>query len=715
MRAREPDRADVVERDGVRLAYEVFGEGKALTLLLLPTWSLVHSRQWKMQVPDLARRYRVVTFDGRGNGGSSRPKGAEAYTPSAFAEDAHAVLDAVGGGKAVLVGFSAGARYALEFARRFPERLAGMALIAPAVALGEGIAGQEAIAFDERFDAPVEWQQYNRHHWLEHYDDFVEWFIATCLSESHSTKPIEDFLGWARETTGEVLADTVITRQDLREREPVLTPDGVRRVARELRCPVLVIQGEDDRIVHASAGMELAQLADARLVLLSGAGHVPHARHPVRVQLELRAFLNGIAGAPPPATRWHRALSRPRRALYVSSPIGLGHVQRDLAIARELRALVPGLEIDWWAQHPVTRVLETACERIHPDSRAMASESRHWELESAHHELHAFYAFRRMDEIFLANFLLFHDVATREHYDLWIGDESWEVDYHLHENPELKAAPYAFLTDVIGFLPVNADADPREAEIVADYNAEMIEQRARYPRLRDLSLYVGDLGDLPDVPFGPGLPTIPSWSRRWFEPVGTILPTGVRGAPTTEARRRRRGRLGYPETGPLLFAAVGGTSIGLALLRLVAQAFALYHGRHRDARMVMVTGPRIDPSNMPDLPGLEVRGYVHDLHAHMACADLAIVQGGLSSTMELVGAGVPFLYFPLRKHWEQVHHVQRRLERYGAGRGLDFATTTPEELAARMERALEDPPAYRRVRGGGARRAAHRIAQLLQR
>jgi hypothetical protein len=329
----------------------------------------------------------------------------------------------------------------------------------------------------------------------------------------------------------------------------------------------------------------------------------------------------------------------------------------------------------------------------------------------AGHELHAFYAFRRMDEILLANFMLFHDVVTHDPYDLWIGDESWEVDYHLHENPELKTAPYAFLTDVIGFLPFDGEHDPREAEVVADYNAEMIEHRARYPRLRDLSLYVGDYEDLPAVPFGPGLPEIPTWSRAWFEAIGTIAPRALAGGNGDRTARRRE--LGYPDEGPLLFAAVGGTRIGLGLLRLVAQAFELLRARLPEARMVMVAGPRIDPGQIPDVPGLERRGYVHDLHRHLACADLAVVQGGLSTTIELVAAGTPFLYFPLRKHWEQVHHVQCRLERYGAGRGLDFATSTPESLCEQMARTLERRPSYRPVAPGAARRAAERIAALV--
>ena len=101
---------------------------------------------------------------------------------------------------------------------------------------------------------------------------------------------------------------------------------------------------------------------------------------------------------------WTRALSRRRRALYVSSPIGLGHARRDVAIAKELRKLHPELEIDWLAQHPVTAVLEAEGERIHPASALLANESGHIESESAEHDLHAFQAIRRMDEILVANF-----------------------------------------------------------------------------------------------------------------------------------------------------------------------------------------------------------------------------------------------------------------------------------------------------------------------
>jgi hypothetical protein len=185
------------------------------------------------------------------------------------------------------------------------------------------------------------------------------------------------------------------------------------------------------------------------------------------------------------------AARRAPSALYISSPIGLGHAQRDIAIADELRKLHPGLQVDWLAQHPVTAVLQARGERVHPASAYLASESGHIESESAGHDLHAFQAIRRMDEILLANFMVFHDLSREEDYDLWIGDESWELDYYLHENPEQKTAAYAWLTDFVGWLPMPGGGEP-EALLAADYNAEMIEHIARrHPVLQALPALAG--------------------------------------------------------------------------------------------------------------------------------------------------------------------------------------------------------------------------------
>src|SRR5207237_10458053 len=125
----------------------------------------------------------------------------------------------------------------------------------------------------------------------------------------------------------------------------------------------------------------------------------------------------------------------------------------------------------------------------------LATESGYFASESAGHELHCFQAWRRMDEILLANFMVFHDVGRAEQYDLWIGDEAWDVDYYLHENPECKRAAYVWLTDFVGWLPM-PDGGEHEAFLTADYNAEMIEHITRFPRVRDRAIFVGNPDDV---------------------------------------------------------------------------------------------------------------------------------------------------------------------------------------------------------------------------
>jgi pimeloyl-ACP methyl ester carboxylesterase len=693
-RARHPDAEGYVERDGVRIFYEVYGEGDQ-TVLLLPTWSIIHSRHWKMQIPYLARHCRVVAFDGRGNGRSDRPD--TGYEEREFAADALAVLDATGTERAVLVSLSQGAQRALLLAAESPERVESAVFICPAVALGEGLPWRGTYSWEDELDTDEGWAKYNRHYWLRDYRGFLEFFFTQMFNEPHSTKPIEDAVGWGLETTPEVLIAT-------HGREP-LDEAAQRALCERVRCPVLVIQGAADRITGAGRGIGLADATGGELVLLEGSGHGPHVRDPVKVNLLLRDFVS------PPArpARWVRGRSRRKRALYVSSPIGLGHAQRDAAIADELRKLHPDLEIDWLAQHPVTAVLEARGERIHPGSAHLANESRHIESESAEHDLHCFHAIRRMDEILLANFMVFHDIVRDDHYDLWIGDEAWELDYYLHENPEEKRAAYAWLTDFVGWLPMD-DGGDREAFLTADYNAEMIEHIARFPRLRDRAIFVGNEADVVPELFGADLPAIRDWTREHYDFAGYV--TGFDPAQFAD-RDALRADLGYQPDEQVCIVTVGGSGVGGHLLRRVIEAFPEAKRRVPALRMVVVAGPRIDPGSLPGHDGLEIRAYVHELYRHLAACDLAVVQGGLTTTMELTANGRPFLFFPLRHHFEQNFHVRHRLERYGAGRCMDFDESSPDVIAAAIAEEIGRDCAYRPVESDGAARAAALIAELL--
>ncbi len=694
-RARYPDESGYIERDGVRVFYEVYGSGEP-TILFVPPWSIVHSRCWKMQIPYFARHYRVVAFDPRGNGKSDRPQASEAYEESEFAADALAVLDATQTEKAFVVTLSLGAQRTLVLAAEHPERVHGVIFIAPTLPIAPGHSYRD-IPFHEPLDTDEGWAKFNAHYWRRDYAGFVEFFMSQCVTQPHSTKPIEDAVGWGLETDAETLI-TLSARRFLDE-------GLMRELCAKVRCPVLVIHGDEDAITPHERGAELASATAGDLVTIEGGGHFVHARDPVKTNLLIRDFVS----PPPPSRRWVRGKSRRRRALYVSSPIGLGHAQRDAAIADELRKLHPDLQIDWLAQSPVTAVLEARGERVHPGSAHLANESSHIESESAEHDLHCFHAIRRMDEILLANFMVFHDIVRDDQYDLWIGDEAWELDYYLHENPEQKQAAYVWLTDFVGWLPM-ADGAEHEAFLTADYNEEMIEHIARFPRVRDRALYVGNADDIVPDAFGPGLPQIRDWTEDHYDLTGYV--TGFDPSAFSD-REALRAELGYAPDEQVCIVTVGGSGVGAHLLRRVIDAFPEAKQRVPDLRMVVVAGPRIDPATLPQAEGLELRRYVHDLYRHLAACDLAVVQGGLTTSMELTANRRPFIYFPLRHHFEQNFHVRHRLERYGAGRCMDFETATPETIAQAIADEIGRVVDYRPVETDGAARAAALIAELL--
>jgi predicted glycosyltransferase len=414
--------------------------------------------------------------------------------------------------------------------------------------------------------------------------------------------------------------------------------------------------------------------------------------------------------APSTTRTWTRALSRRRRALYISSPIGLGHAQRDVAIAGELRKLQPDLEIDWLAQHPVTAVLTEHGERIHPLSAELASESAHITAESGDHDLNAFQAIRRMDEILVNNFMVFYDAVESGDYDLVIGDEAWDVDYYLHENPEIKRTAFAWMTDFVGWLPM-ASGGEREAYLTADYNAEMIEQVERFPRIRDKAIFVGEPDDIVPDDFGPGLGSIREWTERNFDFSGYV--TGFDPTPLIEHREELRRELGFEPDQRVVIVTVGGSGVGESLLRRVIASYPEASRRVNGLRMIAVAGPRIDPASLDAPAGVEVRAFVPDLYRHLAACDLAVVQGGLTTTMELAAARRPFLYFPLRDHFEQNRHVRHRLDRYGAGRYMEYAASPPEVIAAAIAEEIDRPVDYRPVETDGAARAAALIAPLI--
>ena len=702
MRARLPASDGFVDRDGVKIFYEVYGDGPE-TMVFLPPWSIVHGRIYKAQVPYFSERFRCITFDPRGNGKSDRPREASAYTLANFIGDALAVMDATNAGKSILVGLSLAGIHICAIAAYHPERVKAAVLAGTAATIGPAYDYMQPQHFLTKRESHVGWDKYNREYWHTNYPDFAAHFISHIHSEPHSTKQIEDGIDWAGETGGDILAKTV-------EARALPPPFDVSDVMyRKVQCPVLLIHGDNDLIQPYARAELVAKLTGAELVTIAGGGHNPLGRYPARCNELINDFLDRRLGIPAPGKSRPRAPVRAKKALYLSSPIGLGHGRRDIAITRELRKLHPDLIVDWLAQDPVTRLLAAHDERIHPLSARLASESRHIELESGEHELNAFEAIRRMDEVLIANFMVFQDVVDAGDYDLVIADEAWDIDHYWHEHPELKRSQLAWFTDFVGWLPMPANGD-REAFLTTDYNAEMIKHVERHPDVRDRAIFVGSPEDIVPMSFGRDLPAMRDWIPRHFDFAGYVI---GEHPDAFGDRAVLRETLRYQPGERVCIVTVGGSGVGAPLIRRILDSYPMVRARIPELRMVVVAGPRIDPQALPEIAGVDVRAFVPNLDRHLAACDLAVVQGGLTTCMELAAAGTPFLYFPLKNHFEQNFHVAHRLDRYGAGRRMEFATATPDVIAAEMVAALKTPAPPKQVEADGAVRAAHMLADLL--
>jgi pimeloyl-ACP methyl ester carboxylesterase/predicted glycosyltransferase len=704
MRAKLPDKEGFVTRDGVKLAYEVYGDG-AETMLFIPPWSIVHARVYKAQLPYFSERFRCIAYDGRGNGRSDRPEDMLAYTLDNYVADALAVMDALDVRAAITVGLSFGGLIASVLAAHHPDRVRAAILAGTVSTIGpEQHPHFSATHFTSTRDNFEGWGKFNRDYWRKDYPDFAAFFVANIFSEPHSTRQIEDGIAWANDTTGITLIKTV-------EARAVPPPfDVSAQMYRSITCPVLFMHGDHDRIQpHARALAAHAEVATSEFVTIEGGGHNLLGRYPAKANALINDFLGrrlGLATTLPPSSQ--RA-NRPKRALYLSSPIGLGHGRRDIAVARELRKLHPDLQVDWLAQDPVTRLLEASGERVHPLSSRLASETRHIELESAEHELHCFQALRRMDEVLIKNFMIFQDAVDQGGYDLVIADEAWDIDHYWHEHPELKRAALAWFTDFVGYVPM-AVGSAHEAFLTSDYNAEMIEHVERHPALRDRAIFVGEADDIAPLSFGKNLPQMRDWVPKHFEFSGYIIGEHPQAF---GSRAALRAEFGYGEDEFVCIVTVGGSGIGGHLIRRILQAYPAVKRKLPALRMIVVAGPRIDPASLATPGDVEVHAFVPNLDRHLAACDLALVQGGLTTCMELAAAGTPFLYFPLHNHFEQNFHVAHRLDRYGAGRRMDYATSTPETIAEAMVQTLKSSQRPKPVEANGAQRAARMLAELL--
>ena len=285
-RARYPDRTGFVDRPGGRVAYEVYGSGDP-PIVFVPPWQIVHSRVWKAQIPAFARRHLVVAWDNLGNGRSDRPMDPAVHTTFMRAANLEAVMDAVGLARAVLVGVSSSSGPMVVYAAQKPDRVSGLVFVCPAAPIGAA-RGAAGVPFDERLPNDEGWNKENIHFWRRDYRAYLEHFFTEAFPEPHSTKQVDDGVGWGLDTDPETLGSTLRT-------PPTVDASAFAAMCASIRAPALVIQGIDDRIDHVTQGIGLARaIQGACLELIEGGGHLLHARHPIRVNLLIRDFVQSV-------------------------------------------------------------------------------------------------------------------------------------------------------------------------------------------------------------------------------------------------------------------------------------------------------------------------------------------------------------------------------------------------------------------------------------
>jgi pimeloyl-ACP methyl ester carboxylesterase len=290
MRALAPVDEGVVDRDGFGVGYAVYGDGAVTVCLVMPD-TCVHARAWKAQVPFLARSFRVVTVDPRGNGRSDRPTTPEQMSIQNLLDDVWAVLDHVDAEKVVLGGLCSGAGLSTILAAERPERVLGVFAINPGLQLTPALPHKLQYDFDAELDTDEGWAKMNRHYWRRDFGGFWEFFFGEMFPEPHSTKQVEDTVGWALETTPEVMLIDEEAAPD-----PRFSGEKAEDACRQVRCPVLVVSGSRDMCQSPDRGRRLAELSGGDFVLLEGSGHLPNARDPVKVNLLLRDFVNRVTG-----------------------------------------------------------------------------------------------------------------------------------------------------------------------------------------------------------------------------------------------------------------------------------------------------------------------------------------------------------------------------------------------------------------------------------
>lgn len=394
------------------------------------------------------------------------------------------------------------------------------------------------------------------------------------------------------------------------------------------------------------------------------------------------------------------------RVLFFSGSLGLGHVVRDLAIAAELRKQIPGIHIYWLAAHPANVFLKEAGEELLPEAELVANVNNPAESAAGAFKLNLMKYLSRSRGEWSKNVEVFKQVIAREKYDLIIGDETYEIVVAMQDNKIKSDIPFVMIYDFLGL-----DAMTRNPwENIYTYMWNRIWSGVKiFEEKKNLALFVGEMEDIPDTGFGFMLPNRREYAEKYYHFIGYIFPFNPDDYIVKENIRKE---MNYGKE-PLVICSIGGTNIGKDLLELCGQAYPILKKSMPDLRMILNCGPRLSPDSLNVPPEVEAIGYIDALYKHFAASDMAIVQAGGASTLELTAINRPFLYFPLGGHSEQEINVAGRLERHRAGVRMSYANTTPETLAEQVVLNINKEVKYSPIPTDGAQEAVSKIKQLL--
>ena len=396
------------------------------------------------------------------------------------------------------------------------------------------------------------------------------------------------------------------------------------------------------------------------------------------------------------------------RILFISGSIGLGHATRDLAIAQAFRRLAPEAEIVWLAGEPARSAIRQAGETLHAEADRYRSDSDVADRASTVGGLNVFRYLLGARSQWIANAKLVANIVGGDRFDAIVGDETYELVVAIRTKAFVCAAPFVMIYD---FLGLDATTNNLLERIGVQYwNYVWSRDGEAFANGRNRALFVGEPEDIPDRPMGVRLPNRRAHALRHYRFLGYVLPFDLE---EVEDRSAVRAQLGYGDA-PLVVASVGGTAAGRDLLEACAAAFPIARDRIPNLEMAIVCGPRIAPDSIPAPSGVRVHGFVPALYRHFAACDLAIVQAGGTTTLELTALRRPFIYVPLEGQCEQEITVAERVARHGAGLRLSRREMTAQRLAELIAENIGKESTWPRIHGDGAAIAARDILEAIR-